>query len=292
MIQNQASKLAIENVQSAKLWSQAHFRAWLRSLGDPDYLMALTRGYFDESLMPEKGTMIVAGCLFDDVHALRFKPKWDRLWRKYGGCHMADFVARQGPYKGISDEEHHVLMVGSVALLTKHVDQAVAISCEVNEAAALCEPLDGFRSPYGMCSTFAVGGAMLFWRDRKRRHETDRVAYVFEAGHKDAAEVSRFLHAIATNPVARKDYLYGAHSFRLKEEESLLQAPDFFAWEMNRFMTRSVLRKDETKKPMRKSFGYLWSGWKQGNRVAFRHLDAGRLAQHKDILRHLVGDLK
>jgi hypothetical protein len=249
-------------------------------------------GYFDESERTQEGVFVVAGCLFARERALRFKSRWDSTWKAHNGCHMADFVARQGAYKGISDEGHAKLVKRSVQLLTLHVEQAVVITCDTKEVGPLVEPLDGFRSPYGMCSTFAAMMLAHFWRERSSKHPS-RIEYILEAGHKDYRETDRFLQAIADDPFARRDFLYHSHSFVEKRESTLLQAPDFFSWEWNRFVIRTVLKRHTAqRKPMRKSLASLLDGLEPGGKFEYRHLSTERLAQHKDILRHLLGDLR
>lgn len=286
----------------ARLWNDAEFRAFLTlALADPHFLMAATTtyAYFDESERKAVGIFTVAGCLFDRVQALRFKKRWDKLWEPWGGCHMKDFVPRHGPYQGISNEDHDRLIKRSVTLLTKYVEQAVAVTCEsetveaILQAKGLLNLSDGFLSPYGVCASFAIGGAMNFWRERANRSDDDRVFYILEAGHKNQAEVDRFLQAIKNNPFAKSDYAYKGHVFLEKEEQTLLQSADFFAWEWGKFVGEVMKdRWNEPRHPMRKSLAHLWGGWRTGNRGAWTHLGPERLAAHLDIVRHVTGDQK
>src|SRR5438034_9570936 len=65
----------------------------------------MLRAYFDRSELPKYGIAVVAGYLSHVDLWDRFEPDWRKILRLEGleFFHMADYVARQGPYKGWSD---------------------------------------------------------------------------------------------------------------------------------------------------------------------------------------------
>jgi Protein of unknown function (DUF3800) len=215
----------------------------------------MLQAYFDESER-ESGVFCVAGFIFAKPQVKKFVKEWSRLFDAYpGGLHMRDLTARTRSFSGISRQEQTRLIVGAVQIITHRVSAGFAVSCNAKEVEALSPLIRGMRGyehAYPLCchlSMIAVGDFL------KKKDISDRVTYVFEAGHPRESEAREFMRRIIEIPELKEGYRHSGDAFLPKEDAIPLQAADMLAWEWAKFRDETL---DQSIRPIRRSLRALF----------------------------------
>jgi hypothetical protein len=177
---------------------------------------------------------------------------------------MTDLNARQNEFKGITTEEVHEIMVGTVAIIRNYASFAVAVSCDASLVAdslpvvAQKHPdmdnlLAAMRSIYGFMCHFA----MYALGSRVNKGGPGRqISYVFEEGDKGQRGLKKYLEFLGDELHHRlllNGYSYSRLTVTPKAElEGIFHSSDLLAWEWSRHVDRH--RKG---KPIRRSLAEI-----------------------------------
>jgi hypothetical protein len=206
--------------------------------------MAVFEAYFDESERPG-GTFCVAGYVFTPKQAEKFSTEWRRLMAPYWPFHMKelahgrDHLERPTKFETISQEQRDRLLQRAVDLINRRITLSISISCNAEDVRRLNLGLRNFTHAYSLCC-YAAMNLLAQWIER--RGLDDRVAYVFEAGHRFQAEADRLLRPAGMHPALSEQARYESHAFVRKEHSAGLQAADLYAWELGKFLDETVGR--------------------------------------------------
>jgi hypothetical protein len=142
---------------------------------------------------------------------------------------MTDFVARQKPYKGLTDRERDELLSQLVKLIKKRKRVGVVGSMSNDDYNALAP--DAWKANRLSAYTVAairclrgIGG----WADST--NYTGQIAYVFHSGSKYRRELDTAISWLARHGRTRAHLRYAGHSFS-KQLVPPLQAADLWVWE-------------------------------------------------------------
>jgi hypothetical protein len=215
---------------------------------DDSYVL---QAYFDESER-RGGTFCVAGYAFVPEQARKFIREWSVLFAATGGCRMVELLARQNRFKGSSETERDRLLREAVKIIKQRISFGVAVSCNVGRGMRITPTwIRGMGHAYPLCchlSMMALGKKLI------DSGSSERVTYVFEAGHEFEAEARDFVRSMAQCPEEKETYRHSGDAFLPKTDAVPLQAADMLAWEWAKF-------EDETLalglRPMRKSLHAL-----------------------------------
>src|SRR5207245_943474 len=138
--------------------------------------------YFDESERTG-GIFAVAGYVLERSDAKKFDREWRTLIGERWPFHMVDLVAGREQFEGLTRKERDQLLRAVVALINHRVVLGVAVSCRLAEVQSVAPRwIRGFGHPYTLCCHLSMTTVGDWVRDE--RGGRDRVAYVFESGHK------------------------------------------------------------------------------------------------------------
>ena len=219
------------------------------------WVMNLWSAYFDESGTGDDAPFIcVSGYLFTKEKAVELDVLWSAWIREVGisHFHMTDCNAQGDEFARFSEAECDALARKAIAFIKQFASHGIALTLEKSAFDLLPEsgaPLWG-GSPYAALVA-QVGYAIRDWVP-----ETDRVAYVFEAGAKGQGLALSAINQFWMNPEGRALFRHGSHSFVCKKDASLLQCADILAWHWCKQATRSA--NGHTK--MRGDFKELFKG--------------------------------
>jgi hypothetical protein len=215
-------------------------------------LLVVLEAYFDESA--QDGVFSVAGFAFAKPQVKKFSKEWSKLFHPYGFCHMTDLHARQEQFEGIDDDEASRLCTEAINIINERTTFGVAVGCNLSEIDDfLPKHIDGCGDAYTFCCHVAMRTLGTLVRESGF---DDRIAYVFESGHKYAAEAHRFMGFAELVPALKAAYRHHSHAFVPKAGAVPLQAADIFAWEYARYWNLTV---SQQKIKMRRSFASLLS---------------------------------
>jgi hypothetical protein len=250
------------------------------ALADGDGLLVMLRAYFDESYR-DGGVFCVAGYIFSSRRAKRLNKNWRH---RFGGriFHAADVASGRGEFEGIANPEKLSLFRSATTSILSHASFGVVASCDPLVAGASWPPLDGFRSAYSICTQFCMFGIRL-WLNAIDSDQ--RVAHIFEAGHRDHAESSRLIGAMSQVEPAWEGEKWGgirylSHTFVAKQDAPILASADLLAWEWAKYVNENggeAARNLEARGSMRKSLAALLSSKKVPHFTM--HLTGDLLAQ-------------
>ena len=154
----------------------------------------MLQAYFDESERTG-GTFCVAGYAFVPEQARKFIREWSVLFAATGGCRMVELLARQNRFKGSSETERDRLLREAVKIIKKRISFGVAVSCNVGRGMRITPTwIRGMGHAYPLCchlSMMALGKKLI------DSGSSERVTYVFEAGHEFEAEARDFVRSMA-----------------------------------------------------------------------------------------------
>ena len=215
--------------------------------------VVVLHAYLDESERTS-GTFCVAGYAFVPKQARKFIKEWSALFGA-AGCHMVELLARQGRFKGISEAERDRLLCEAVKIIKKRISFGVAVSCNVAEVMHISPTwIRGMGHAYPLCCHLSM---MTLGQKIIESGSSERVTYVFEAGHEYEAEARDFVRSMARCSEAKESYRHSGDAFLPKTDAVPLQAADMLAWEWAKFEDETLALR---LRPMRKSLRALVDG--------------------------------
>jgi hypothetical protein len=208
------------------------------------------QAYFDESERTG-GIFCVAGYAFVPEQARKFIKEWFELFGT-SGYRTVELLARQGRFERISETERDRLLREAVKIIKKRISFGVAVSCNVVEVMSISPTwIRGMGHAYPLCchlSMMALGKKLI------DSGSSERVNYVFEAGHEFEPEARDFVRSMAQCPEAKEAYRHSGDAFIPKADAVPLQAADMLAWEWAKFEDETLALR---LRPMRKSLHAL-----------------------------------
>ena len=246
--------------------------------------MAVLEAYFDESGRTG-GTFCVAGYVFAPLESKRFGEEWRKAVGGSWPFHMAEFAAgkdkvkREVPFEGMSEPDRRALLVRLVNTINRRMTLAISVSCKTGDIQNLNPGIRGLRSAYSVCC-YLCQGLLANWITQ--RGSSDRVAYLFESGHRFRGEADFIMGLAGQHEISRQWARYEGHAFGTRNNSPQLQAADLYAWELSKFLDETV---DQRKRPMRRSLKALVLPHR--GRYEGRNLGAKALQKYFDEIRAL-----
>lgn len=252
-------------------------------------------GYFDESVRQDGLEPIcVAGYLFKPTSYKQFVRRWKFILKtaRPGGIdhlHMTDLVAGRREFEGRTISQRRDVLRQAIALINDTTFGGVG--CLFNQAeferAAPAHWVMRFGSIYSCACqiTLQVSGNWL----RKRR-VADRVAYVFESGHKFQAEANALFSGLCQHQDYKDEFRYHSHTFIDKRRACGLQAADLLAWAFTKAYVR--VERDEPLTGSIRAFAPELLGLiEAGDRMHIAALTGEKLKQFIDEQLNPSGDV-
>ena len=84
------------------------------------------------------------------------------------------------------------------------------------------------------------------WADN--RNFNGKIAYIFEAGHRDQPEANRMMNDLVKKPLVKALARYGSHTFMGKCDAAPLQSADLLAWLVSNWFNRRLTKKEDIKR--------------------------------------------
>jgi hypothetical protein len=247
----------------------------------PEYrrrFMVILRAYFDGGTRQKAPRVAYIGGYLGRVQDwIRFNTKWRAFLRNNDleVFHMAQYVARKGPYLGWSDARRLAVIRRALALITGTAKFGVSTAVLLDDYESFGKTAQQLLgSPYSLC----VGGCVA--KTARVLHDAgvkEDVAYVFELGDLGQGKVRVAFEELFRQPGFMKRYGILSVNFEDKRRLPGLQTADILAWESGRHVMDSLNAEDV---PMRKSLEVLVNAIPHYGRV-LRRDDLERMAERR-----------
>jgi len=195
-------------------------------------LIAMIRGYFDDSGTHSQSKMVVCGgILIEDAQHDLLNENWELLIKRKGLSyfHFTKFKARKlPPYSTMSDGEREMLLEQLLFAMRVRVRFCFAGTMPVSVYENTLTDVEKAR--YGSAFTWATQSTWRVirnWADRHNHH--DPIPFVVEAGTKDGEQIRDVFNQTYANPELRKLFRLESLTERGKVGFSGLQAADIVA---------------------------------------------------------------
>ena len=220
------------------------------SFFDRTDLVVVMCAYFDAS---EAGDYFgVGGYVFRKKHIRAFEKGWRAMLRKHGidHFHMTDCNTGKGPFKGKSDDDCDACAREAIELINNYALEGFSCGVRLSDFNSAVAKDGIIRRPMSLCVMAVLAQCSSSLR---KSDPTARIAYVFEAGDVDQADVNQLLQATADSPRRRERYGYEKHAFLPKRQSYPTQAADILAWQV----TKHYERQDRQIARLRGDFSHL-----------------------------------
>lgn len=197
------------------------------------YVMVLYHAYIDES-GTHAGSPIVAvgGYLIKKSAAKKMDREWKLALTAYDlpYFHMVDCAHGAPPFDKLSADQRIAISKRLIGLIKEHTSLGLVAITDPRRFSGRPEVTD----PYCFCLTACSMGLASWLSDKV----PSRIAYFFEAGHKDGALADREIISWMHDESSKK--YYAAHAFARKTDVRLLQAADLLVWQAAKFMKDKI----------------------------------------------------
>jgi len=218
-------------------------------------LVVALRAYFDASARESSDAYCLAGVAFGVDGARKASRDWKRLFgdRTF---HMTDLNAKEGNFKGISQEEKDHFIKGAVQIIKRYAVCTVLTSLCPSKVKPLLPKrniakgkfnkgmVSGFQNQYSLTCKFA----MTTLADKTK----SKIHYNFELGDDGQGASREYIEFVASKAHLRDSHYISGLSYHRKESEVLLGTADLMAWEWTMHLKRQI-----ENKPIRKSLAIL-----------------------------------
>ena len=191
-------------------------------------MVALYEMYSDES---ENGNFItVAGFLFTKKHVRKLEKEWHPILKKYSlpYFHMIDCAHGNGAFESMRDNVDRRVKIQTrlFKILKKYKSAGFAVSFD-KRLSHLLPSSSGIGieqiSPYSFCTYWIMANA----RNWIERNSPDaKIAYYYEAGHKDESEASKIMQSLYNDDWHRNHFKIASYSFVDKLYSAAIQTGD------------------------------------------------------------------
>jgi hypothetical protein len=212
------------------------------------YVLGLVETYFDES---EEGHILsVSGYLFKKESAGKLSAEWNAVLAPHGIniFHMVDCAHGLGEFAHLKERKDVRIQIQKdlFEILKLRMEAGYSTSFDLRFSHLLPHAMNlgiDIVSPYSLCCYF---GLMFARRWAETKHYKGKIAYFFEAGHKNAGEADKIMREIFGSPEKLDIYYrYAGHAFLRKEDAVPLQCADILAWQWRKYL--SDLSRGKTK---------------------------------------------
>lgn len=150
--------------------------------------------------------------------------------------HMVECAHGNKQFSGKSKDERIEIQTSLINLIKSHAEQGYAASIELKHAHLIPEmprhALDA-TDPYSLCSYLCLLGSR-HWAERTGY--SGDIAYLFESGHRSAAQSHKIMNTLFSDEDLRQLFRYGSHTFCDKRKFIPLQAADILAWQWRKWV--------------------------------------------------------
>jgi hypothetical protein len=167
---------------------------WMRKW--PDGVMAMITAYFDASGCPNDTVAVSLGGLVSTAEKwIAFSDQWQECLDAFGvsSLHMKHFAHSTGEFSSWKNDEpkRRRFLSGLMYAIENHVEYSVASTVLMKDYRAIDKKycLSGFMRPYTFAASTCVG-SIIPWA-AKSGYPADEIAYIFEKGDTDQADVVR-----------------------------------------------------------------------------------------------------
>lgn len=191
--------------------------------------------FFDESGTHDDGLLVVAGAIADFVDWGTLCLDWDDISEEFKlehPFHMKEFWNPHSKIFGHLSAKQRTELMGKITkTIRTYVRHQIFLSVSQREYRQLSS--HGIRSIFGTAYTFLVQLTLLWVHQWAYDHQhTDPIHYMWEEGHRNAAQAIRKIHLLATRPELSqwKDMCrIGAYGLGSKRDMVPLQVADILA---------------------------------------------------------------
>ena len=222
----------------------------------------MLRGFIDKGAKSDAGgVMCVSAALFQKTPYKRFCRELGSLLEPWGApaFHATDFYPGGGRFKRNTPERKERYLRDSKRLpiiIGTNMRAIVSVSFKIDEYEAVAPA--AWRARFGSLHRIATQFTLMavrVWMNKS--NVTTPVAYVFEAGDDDEAEVQEALDQFWENPIHRKHLRMATRPIPVQKGQARgLEASDFLAWHWNKFYVDSLTVADQPR-AMRKDIAAL-----------------------------------
>jgi hypothetical protein len=205
---------------------------------EPERLFVILTAYMDESGTHGGSTRTAMAAIMGNVRQWsRFKAAFSPLKtkHKFSVLHMTDMRARNGEFKGLSDEACGALLDGVSSVCADHIAYGVKflISEDAYKAYATDMPKKiRVDSRYGFCFRLCLDHILLEIERRFGRHKKfsdTRLHLVMESGHRNAGDAER-IFSERKKQLGEAATLLASITFVGKSECDELMVADYLAY--------------------------------------------------------------
>jgi hypothetical protein len=212
------------------------------------------KAYFDESGDGGHPLFCMAGYLMEKSAAARLDAGWIAVLQKYNLPYFRMSACANGaePFDKLTMDQRIECEKEVIALIKAHTALGIAVTVDTR-AFNRVMPERKFKeigSPYSLCAKMCLT-AVKSWAIQN--NFSGKIAYVFEAGHKNQTEANGIMNRMFRVPQLRADYRYQSHTIIDKADACPLQAADLLAWQwfVDRKRQTSLSEKSLSPKPRR-----------------------------------------
>jgi hypothetical protein len=225
--------------------------------------------YFDESEPEDFPVLTIAGYVSTQNLWRQFEIHWNEMLREFGietYFHMADFIANKREFAGWEKEpEKRARCISrAISLIREYTHMRVSCTIALPDYEAVVKPAEpdnpNIARAFTLCGTAAMA-SVAHWT--KNRGLTEKIAYVFEQGHRHAGQIdTAFNQSKKVARVLRTMYRLGSVSRAFKEDAVMLQAADILAHQTARFAADNATGRKSPETYLRElhelPFGVAW----------------------------------
>ena len=198
--------------------------------------MLLAEAYVDESGSHARSPILcVGGYVYASEKAREFTAELGAVLSEYDLPFFRMSACANGapPFDKLSNDECDAVARKMIALIKDHSAYGFVVSVNEDDYRRVIPRhlVENFGSPYSFCVNRCLT-LIRHWADRSGF--SGRVAYFFEAGHKEEGEAHRILELYRESPEATDRFRYSAHAFVEKTLSLPLQSADVIAYQWHK----------------------------------------------------------
>jgi len=195
------------------------------------YVTIEVEAYFDESGSHDGAPVLcVAGYIFKKSEAIKLRREWRKVlrWKELPYFRMSECAHGNGPFANLTKPERVEVETKLIEIIKARSIQGLAVTVNSKEFLELMPRHNLIGGPYTF-SAHAILGGIYNWLQCNPR--VGRMAYFFEAGHKNEREANAIMKLLFEQPKLKEAYKFGRYGFVDKEGTPAVQAADLLAWQ-------------------------------------------------------------
>ncbi len=222
--------------------------------------MAYYSAYFDESTSADSPVLVVAGFLSTDAQWMLFEREWKEVLAAFEitAFHAQHFSKHKEEFLGWEEPKRKALLRKLLSIINERAAFGFASTVHVKEFDAVFTGNDrrDIGSPYNLCCT-ACYLQIGHWA--QRNYQVEPLALIFDAGHKNAGDVTNTFNA-EIKKSENIAYRLGSLTFSDDKVMVPLQAADLAAYELWKWLDEHFAQKKRHGRfPLLKMMNTPWS---------------------------------